>query len=220
MTYGFSASLYTASRKSTWPMSDRRVKKNRTMANVWNSLRDVVSVLTEGYGTDRRPPPHRWCCPRAEAPGLRRTGWSSVRSAGTGTPLSRDCDPSGVQRDSKAKQQMDLLPLNVLQSQKKNAPAPPELPGHQKQLSTNLSKVVCVLLIVWTILRRTENRDLIQTYTEARQVEIKGHSRCCCGGLWSSAASCPPGLWWRRPAFSYTPWDEIRRYHRLQRSWE
>lgn len=45
---------------------------------------------------------------------------------------------------------MDLLPLNVLQPQKENAPAPApsELHGHQKQLNTNLSKVVRVLLIV------------------------------------------------------------------------
>lgn len=135
-----------------------------------------------------------------------------MRSAGTGTPPSRDCDPSGVQRakkpqkNSKAKQQMDFSLLNLLQSQKKNVPppAPPELLGHPKQRNTNLSEVVRVLLVVGAILRRTE---VIQNrrYMESARAEEKGHSRCCCGGLWSSAASCPPGPWWRRPASSCTP---------------
>lgn len=97
-----------------------------------------------------------------------------MRSAGTGTPPSRDCDPSGVQRDSKAKQQMDFSLLNLLQSQKKKAPspAPPELLGHPKQLNTNLSKVVRVLLVVGAILRRTK---VIQNrrYMESARAEEK-----------------------------------------------
>lgn len=53
---------------------------------------------------------------------------------------------------------MDLSLLNLLQSQKKNVPppAPPELLGHPRQINTNLSKVVRVLLVVGAILRRTE----------------------------------------------------------------
>ena len=46
------------------------------------------------YGRGQRLQPHRWWCPQAEAPGLRQTGWSSVTSAGTETPPSRDCGPS------------------------------------------------------------------------------------------------------------------------------
>lgn len=82
----------------------RKSQKKRTLviSEFWDSLRTVGSIVVEGYGRGRRPLPRRWWCPRAEALGLRRTGWSSVRSAGTGTPPSRDCDPSGVPSDSKA----------------------------------------------------------------------------------------------------------------------
>lgn len=39
----------------------------------------------------------------------------------------------------------------------------------------------------------------------ARLTVCAHHSPCCCDGLWSWAASVPPGRWWRRPACAYTP---------------
>lgn len=50
--------------------------------------------VIKGYGRGQRLLPHRWWCLRVEAPGLKQTGWSSVKSAGTETPPSRDCGPS------------------------------------------------------------------------------------------------------------------------------
>lgn len=73
-------------------------------------------------------------------------------------------------------QQMDfVLLLNVLQSQEKKAPGPtpPDLHGHPKQLYTNLSKVVCVLLVVGTILGRTERCRSELTSAGARPAEDK-----------------------------------------------
>lgn len=51
--------------------------------------------VTKGYGRGQRLQPRRWWCRLVEVPGLRQTGWSSVTSAGTVTPPSRDCVPSG-----------------------------------------------------------------------------------------------------------------------------
>ncbi len=50
--------------------------------------------VSKGYGRGQRLLPRRWWCLRAEAPGLKQTGWSSVKSAGTETPPSRDYGPS------------------------------------------------------------------------------------------------------------------------------
>lgn len=98
-----------------------------------------------------------------------------MRSAGTGTPPSRDCDLSRVPSDSKATACGFYFTPKGASIPGKNVPGPtpPNLHGHPKQLYTNLSKVVCVLLIVGTVLRRTERCRSELTSTEARPAEDK-----------------------------------------------
>lgn len=104
--YGFTASLCTASRKSTWPMSEKITVKGGKPCH-WRWLHTFLTWcvkcqnlywrenVPEGYERGQRLLPHRWLCRLVEVPGLRQTGWSSVTSARTVTPLSRDCVPSG-----------------------------------------------------------------------------------------------------------------------------
>lgn len=104
--YGFAASLCTASRKSTWPMSGKiTVKRDKPCLRWWlhtlltwcAKCRHLYCRVnaTKGYERGQRLLPHRWWCLLVEVPGLRQTGWSSVTSARTETPPSRDCVPSG-----------------------------------------------------------------------------------------------------------------------------
>lgn len=104
--YGFSASLCTASRKSTWPMSGKiTVKRDKPCLQWW--LHTLLTWCakcrhlycrenaTKGYERGQRLLPRRWWCLLVGVPGQRQTGWSSVTSARTETPPSRDCVPSG-----------------------------------------------------------------------------------------------------------------------------
>lgn len=74
---------------------------------------------------------------------------------------------------------------------------------------TYLSKVVRVLLIVWTILRGKKRIESGCVFcTEGTKEWSQLYSQCCCGVLWSSAASCRPDLWLTLPGFSYTPCND------------
>lgn len=72
---------------------------------------------------------------------------------------------------------------------------------------TYVSKVVCVLLIVRTMLKREGREDgfracvVLWRHTE----RLRLYSQCCCGVSWSTVTSCPPGLSLKLPGFSYTP---------------
>lgn len=70
-----------------------------------------------------------------------------------------------------------------------------------------LSKIVCVLLIVWTILKRENHISLRTILRNGRAIKMRFtlYLQCCCDVLWSWVASCRPGPWLKPLGFSYTP---------------